>query len=184
MNTYVGSVTGCGTCEQCCSSVQTKRAVEKKALQPVKWLARLPEPVLSWTLKKVKHTVMTETGSALLRPQYDPSLAYAGGVTLSVGTAIYQTTGAVAAGQTPVSNPGLFALQAGTNEDLFVSYQPDFKRDEWIDPAMRATHVVVQGGQNGTSYRVEAEATFRNCDGFEQVLWDCILVDVKDCRAG
>lgn len=182
MNTYVGSV--CGTCEQCCSSVQTKRAVEKKALQPIKWAHRLPEPAGSWTLKKVKHTIKGETGSPLLRTQYDPTQAYNSGVTLAVGTAIYQTTAPVSAGQTPATHPGSYAIQVGTNTEPFIAYQSDYKRDEWIDPLMRATHVVVVGGDNGTSYRVEAEATFRNCDGIEQVLWDCVLLEVADCRPG
>lgn len=171
-------ISGCDTCPQTCSLVVLKRTVER-VVAVLPWHHRLDFWAGKWTLKSVKHTVKQPTGASLAVPAYDPTLAYAAGKQVSVGTAIYQAPGGgILAGVAPWTVGNGWVLQSGLSADVYVPLDTDHLPTAWVDKQKINSSVILEGGAADTDYRVEAMATFKDCEGREIQLWDCILVRV------
>jgi hypothetical protein len=173
-------VSTCGTCPTCCSTTVQKRSVEKRPIC-LPWAHRLDCGGV-WTLKSVTHVVKQATGASLVFPAWDATKAYAIGDKVSVGAAVYEATAVTTPGQTPWGAGAPWALTADVNADLFVSLDTDRKAVEWIDKSAVSTNAIVEGGVAETDYRVEAMATFRDCEGREVQFWDCVTVKVINCN--
>lgn len=172
-------VGSCGTCPTCCSVTVGKRTPERIPVC-IEWSHRL-DCAAPWALKSVKHTVKLNTGESLTHPQYDPSSAYSNGETVSFGGKWYTASGSVSAGTAPLPASESW-VEGGTNDDLYVALDNDNDFQEWVDKRAVSTTVLLGGGVNDTDYRVEAVATFRDCEGHTIELWDCARVKVLDCE--
>lgn len=172
-------VSVCGTCPTCCSVATNKRAIEKIQIA-MPWHHRLPQ-FGQWKLRSAKHTVKQQTGSSLTQPAYDLTASYIVGATVAVGSAVYVCAVASGPAQSPWLVPANWTLQPAAKTDLYVTLDTDFVAEEWISDVQVASYALVTAGVDDTSYRVEVEATFRDCDGRLMSLWDCIQVNVIDC---
>lgn len=175
---YMPVVSACGTCPTCCATTVFKRTVEKKEFY-LPWAHKLNP---GWTLKSVVHTVKSATGASLTQPAYDINASYVVGATVGVNDKLYVSTAAVLPAQAPWIVGSPWTLQVTTKTDLYIVLDTDNKATEWIDKPGVATWAIVSGGIKETDYRVEAMATFRDCEGREVQFWDCVTVSIKDCN--
>lgn len=171
------SISACNTCSTCCSTTVGKRTVEKSVVC-LPWHHRLTCGGV-WTLRKVVHSIKMPTGASLATKPYDSATSYAAGDVVQHGGRVF-TAAAPTAGIAPLPANAMWT-DTGASADLFIALDTDSLAMEWIDKQQVATFVTVQGGESDTDYRVEAMATFRDCDGHEIELWDCALVKVLDC---
>ncbi len=175
------NVSVCGACPTCCSKTLRKRIPERIPVC-LDWAHRL-ECSGIWTLKSVRHVIKHKDGSQLAIPAHDPSRAYATGAQVSVGAAIYEAKSDVLVGGNAPLAVGQteWGLQPAPMTDLFIPHDTDNAPSEWVDRTNVQTTVLVEAGLDDTEYRVEALATFKNCDGKTATYWDCALVSVENC---
>lgn len=173
---------GCTTCPTCCQVSLQKRVPERIPVC-LDWAHRLDCGGI-WTLRSVAHTVKNKDGTSLLIPAHNAANAYALGAQVNVGGAIYTANVAIlAGGPSPLDVGQTVWTAAGTTAtDLYIPFNTDSKPQEWIDAKAVRTTALVQGGVHDTEYRVEAVATFRDCEGRTIELWDCALVKSENCN--
>jgi hypothetical protein len=136
----------------------------------------------SWSIKSIVHTVKTQTGASLTHPAYDITKAYVLGNTVAVESVVYIAANAAPVGQAPWIAPALWTAQAVAKTDLYITLDNDNLADQWVEKGTIASYALVAGGVDDTSYRVEAMATFKDCDCREIQLWDCVQVNVGNCN--